>query len=76
MIPDVSIPVAFYKSALLKLATKSDLVCLKAKIDNIDVEKLKTAAADLNKLSNVVNNDIVKKTMYDKLVAKVLLDLF
>ena len=76
MIPDVSIPVAFYKSALLKLATKSDLVCLKAKIDKIDVEKLKTAPADLNKLSNVVNNDIVKKTMYDKLVAKVSLDLF
>ena len=27
--------------------------------------------ADLSKLSNVVKNDVVKKTVYDKLVAKV-----
>ena len=27
--------------------------------------------ADLSKLRNVVKNDIVKKTVYDKLVAKV-----
>ena len=26
---------------------------------------------DLSKLSNVVKNDVVKKTVYDKLVAKV-----
>ena len=26
--------------------------------------------ADLSKLSNVVKNDVVKKTVYDKLVAK------
>ena len=26
---------------------------------------------DLNKLSDVVKNDVVKKTVYDKLVAKV-----
>ena len=46
----------------------------------IDVGKLKTVSADLSKLSNVVNNDVVKKTAYDKLVAKVnnmmLVDLF
>ena len=29
------------------------------------------APSDLIKLSNVVKNDIVKKTLYDKLVAKV-----
>ena len=27
--------------------------------------------ADLSKLSNVVRNDVVKKTVYDKFVAKV-----
>ena len=31
----------------------------------------KTVPVDLSKLSNVVKNDIIKKTEYDKLVAKV-----
>ena len=31
--------------------------------------KLKTVPIDLSKLSNVVNNDVVKKTVYDKLVS-------
>ena len=44
-----------------KLATKSDLASLKAEIDKIDVDKLKTAPADLSKISNVVNNEVVKK---------------
>ena len=46
-----------------QLASKSDLASLKAEVDKIDVDKLK--------LSNVVNNEVVKKTVYDKLVAKV-----
>ena len=41
------------------------------KVDKIDVEKLKTVPVDLNKLSNVVNNEVIKKTVYDKLFAKV-----
>ena len=36
-----------------------------------DVDKLKTVPVDLSKLSNVVNNEVAKKTVYDKLVAKV-----
>ena len=51
-----------------KLAAKLDLASLKAKVDEIDVEKLKTVSVDLSKLSNVVNNDVVKKTLYGKLV--------
>ena len=43
------------------LAAKSDLARLKAEVDKIDIEKLKTAHADLSKLSNVVNNDVVIK---------------
>ena len=35
------------------------------------MDKLKTAPVDLSKLSIVVNNDVVKKIVYDKLVAKV-----
>ena len=42
------------------LALKSNLASQKAGIDQIDVEKLKTVLVDLNKLSNVVNNDVVK----------------
>ena len=40
-------------------------------MDKIDVGKLKTVTVDLRKLSNVVNNDVVKKTVYNKLVPKV-----
>ena len=50
---------------------KSNLSSLKTGADKIDVDKLKTVPVDLSKLSNVVNNDVVKKTLYDKLVAKV-----
>ena len=53
------------------LAAKSDLDSLKAEIDKEDVDKLKTVPVDVSKLSNVINNDVVKKTMYNKLVAKV-----
>ena len=49
-----------------KLAAKSDLASLKAEVDKIDVEKLKTVPVDLSKLSNAVNNDVVKKTVYNK----------
>ena len=44
-----------------KLALKSNLASLKAKVDKIDVDKLKTVPVDLSKLSNVVNNYVVKK---------------
>ena len=53
------------------LAAKSDLNSLKVRVDKIDVGKLNTVPADSSKLSNVVNNDVVKKTVYDKLVTKV-----
>ena len=53
------------------LALKSNLPRLKAGIDKIDVDKLKTVPTDLSKLSNLVNNEVVKKTVYDELVAKV-----
>ena len=44
-----------------KLPAKFDLVSLKAEVDKIDVEKLKAVPIDLSKLSNVVNNEVVKK---------------
>ena len=44
---------------------------LKTKVDKLDIDKLAPVPADLSKLSNVVNNEVVKKTEYDKLVTKV-----
>ena len=49
---------------------KSDLTSLKVEVDKIDVDKLKTVPIDLSKVSNVVNNDVVKKIVYNKEVAK------
>ena len=37
----------------------------------LDIDKLVPVSIELSKLSDVVRNDIVKKAMYDKLVAKV-----
>ena len=53
------------------LALKSNLANLKAEIDTIDADKLKLVPIDLSKLSNVVDNDVVKKIVYDRLVPKV-----
>ena len=47
------------------------MASLKSKVDKIDVDRLKTVPGDLAKLSNVVNNDVVKKSVCDKLVTKV-----
>ena len=43
-------------------ASKTNLSALKTKVDKIDVDKLKTVPDDLAKLSNVVKNEVVKKT--------------
>ena len=52
-------------------ALKTNLANLKTEVDELDIHKLVTVPVDLNKLSNVVKNDFVKKTLYDKLVATV-----
>ena len=49
---------------------KSNLASLKTEVDKLDTNKLVTAPVDLSKLSHVVKN-VVKKTVYDKLFAKV-----
>ena len=42
--------------------TKTNLAALKTEVDKIDTDKLKTVPGDLAKLSNVVKNEVVKKT--------------
>ena len=52
-------------------ALKTNLANLKTEVDKLDIDKLVPIPADLNKFSNVVKNDVVKKVDYDKLVTKV-----
>ena len=52
-------------------ASKADLASLKTEGDKIDIDKLKTVPVDLAKLSNVVKNNVVRKTEYNKLATKV-----
>ena len=52
-------------------ALKTNLSSLKTEVDKLDNDKLVPIPNDLSKLSNVVKNDVVKKTVYNKLVAKV-----
>ena len=46
-------------------ASKTNLAALKTEVDKIDADKLKTVPVDLTKLSNVVKNEVVKKTDYN-----------
>ena len=52
-------------------ALKTNLSSLKTEVDKLDIDKLVLAPTDLSKLSNVVKNDVIKKAVYNKLVAKV-----
>ena len=54
-----------------KFALKTNLANLKTEVDKLDIDKLVPLPVNLSKLSDVVKNDVVKKTVYDKLVAKV-----
>ena len=51
-------------------ASKTNLAALKAEVDKIDADILKTTPTDLAKLSNV-KNDVVKKTDYNTKVTSI-----
>ena len=42
-------------------ALKTNLANLKSEVDKLDIDKLVPVPTDLSKLSNVVNNDVIKK---------------
>ena len=46
-------------------ALKSNLASLKTEVDKLDIDKLAPVPVDLSKLSNVVKNEVVKKTEYN-----------
>ena len=53
------------------LASKTNLAALKSEVDKIDIDKLKTAPVDLAKLTNAIENDLVKKTVYNTKVTSI-----
>ena len=52
-------------------ALKTNLASFTTKVDKLDIDGLVPVPVDLSKLSDVVKNNVIKKDVYDKLVAKV-----
>ena len=46
-------------------ALKSNLASLKTEVDKLDIEKFVPVSINLSKLSHVVKNNVVKKTVYN-----------
>ena len=51
--------------------SKTNLAALKTEVDKIDADKLKTTPADLTKLTNAVEHDVVKKTDYNTKITSI-----
>ena len=49
---------------------KADIASLRAEVDKLDIDELVPVPVNLSKLSNAVKDDVGRKTVYDKLVAK------
>ena len=56
---------------IFKFALKTNLASLKTEVDKLDIGNLVPVLVDLSKVSDAVKNDVAKKTVYDKLAAKV-----
>ena len=52
----------------LKFAKKLDLASLNSNDDRLDTDKFGTTTVDLSKLSNLIKNNVLKRTVYDELV--------
>ena len=52
-------------------ASRTNLAVSKTEVDKIDTDKLKTTPADLAKLINAVEHDVVKKTDYNTKVTSI-----
>ena len=52
-------------------ACKTNLAALKTEVDKVDGDKLRTAPVDLAKLTNAVENDLVKKSDYNTKVSNI-----
>ena len=56
---------------LANYATKTNLAALKTEVGKIDADKLKKTPADLAKLTDAVEHDVVKKTDYNTKVTSI-----
>ena len=52
-------------------ANETNLAALKTEVDKIDADKLKTTPADLTKLTNAIEDDVVKNTDYNAKVTSI-----
>ena len=52
-------------------ALKANLASLKSEVDKLEIDKSVPVPADFSKLIDVVKNDVAKKNVYDKFLAKV-----
>ena len=52
-------------------ASKTNLAALKSEVDKIDVDKLKRTIVYLAKLTNTVENDLIKKTDYNAKITNI-----
>lgn len=43
-----------------------ELLNLKSNVDKLNIDKVKTTPVDSSKLSNIINNDVVKNNGYNK----------
>ena len=60
-----------WHTLILQVLHLKKIANLKTEVDKLDIVKLAPVPVDLSKLSDVLKNDVVKKIVYDKLVAKV-----
>ena len=58
-------------SGTSSFSLKTNLTSLKTEVHKLDIDKLVPVPVDFSKLSDAVKSDVVKKTVYDKLAAKV-----
>ena len=52
-------------------ASKTNLAALKTEVNKTDTDKLKTTPTDLAKLTNAIENNVVKKTNYNTKVTSI-----
>ena len=52
-------------------ALKTNLANLKTEVDKLDIDKLKPLPDDVSKLSNVVTNEVVKKTEFNDKITEI-----
>ena len=52
-------------------ALKTNLANLKTEVDKLDIDKLVPVPTDLSKSSNVVKNDVIKKTDYNAKITEI-----